>query len=259
VLKTRLNLIMRVAMTTLTTLAFGAIAATAAQAATEGPFWTVEGKRLETNETREITIHAVGSVTMEAELLTIKAKVTCSQMRVAKGSYLAGGVPGTGRAIVEYYGGCSVVNNGSACHVEEPIRTEPMRGELVVSDSVPGFGPYVLGEAKPESGTKIVEIGFTGNCTVTSTELTGEPVGMSFTDPVVDSGKEEQITTGNVGSISLTSYLGRPFVASSVWLFKGRTFELVEPKQLEAFGNPAKEIGTILSALVNGKRYGAGL
>jgi hypothetical protein len=253
----RLHLFGHLVMALLAALAFGAIAATAAQAATEGPFWTVEGSKLETNETREITSHAVGSVAMEAEILSVKAKIICSQARVAKGSYIAGGVPGTGRAIAEYYGGCTVINNGSNCKVIEPMVTVPMRGELVVSDSEPGFGPYILGEAKPESGTTIITVKFTGSCTVKEMELRGEPVGASYTDPAVDSGTEEEITMGK--ATSLTSYLGRSVAPKSIWLWKGSIFELVKPKGLEAFGNPARIVGTILDELVNGKKFGAEL
>jgi hypothetical protein len=256
----RLSLIGRLVMVLLAVFAFGAIVSTAAQAATEGPFWTVEGKKLGTNETVELSIRAVGSITLEAELLTVKAKVICPSASLAKGSYLAGGVPGTSKEVAEFGGGCTVINNGSACKVTEPIRTEPIRNELVISDSEPGFGPYVLVIFKPESGKKFVELKFTGSCTVTSTEVTEEVLGELYTDPTVNSGKEEQITTGKLSSTSLSSYYLRfPDPAKSIWLYKSGAFELVKPVPLKAFGNEAKLTGTILVKLTSAKNYGAEL
>jgi hypothetical protein len=267
----RLSLIGRLVMALLAVFAFGAIVATAAQAATEGPFWTVEGtsgkqEKLNTNETREITIKAVGSITLEAELLTVKAKVICPTARVSKGSYLAGGVPGTSREVAEFTGEpgrkCTVINNGSNCSVEEPIRTEPIRNELVVSDGPPAgtFGPYILIEFKTESTSNFVVLKFTGTCTVATTEVKGEVLGSVFTDPAVNSGTEEQITTGNEGTKSFTSYYLRfPDIAKSIWLWTGSVFKLTEPAPLEAFGNKATLTGTILVLLGNGKKYGSEL
>jgi hypothetical protein len=255
-------------MALLAVFAFGAITATVAQAATEGPLWTVEGKTLKANETVELTIKAVGSITLEATLLGIKAKVICPSARVAKGGYLAGGSPGTSREIPEFYGGCSLTNigkPGEPCTVEEPIKTEPIRNELVVSDGPPAgtFGPYLLIEFKPENGTKFVTLHFIGSgCLVTETEVTGEVLGELYTDPVVDSGIEEKVTTGNPRS--LTSYLVVfPHEPESIWLLKnvsGTSFwELVKPGNLKAFGNTAKLFGQVLVLLVNGKKYGSEL
>jgi hypothetical protein len=262
----RLSLLGRLVVALLATFAFGAIAATVAQAATEGPLWTVEGKALKTNETREISIKAVGSITLEAELLTIKAKVICPSASVEKGSYLAGGSPGTSREVAEFGGGCTVINNGSNCKVKEPIRTRPIRAELVVSDLNGSFGPYILVEFKPEEGEKFVELEFTGTCTVEKTEVKGEVLGCLWTDPLASIGSpEEQVTTGNQKSLKLRSYLLRfPDPSpNSIWLLKtvsGTSFwELVKPKGLEAFGNPATLSGRILISLINGKEYGTEL
>jgi hypothetical protein len=255
----RLNLFGHLIMALLAALAFGAIAATAAQAATEGPFWEVEGKKLITNETSEIAIKAEGSITLESEIISIKGKVICPKAEVEKGSYLAGGVPGTSREVVKFLGGCTVINNGSNCKVEEPIRTEPVSNELVVSDGEPGFGPFILIEFKPISGTKFVTLKFTGTCTVKETEVTGEVLGQVYTDPEASEGKPEvpvEIGTKR----ELTSYLVKfPDEPKSIWLWKGNIFELVKPKGLTAFGNTAKLTGSILVALVNGKKYNSEL
>jgi hypothetical protein len=265
----RLHLFGHLVMALIALLAFGAIAATAAQAATEGPFWTVEGsggtqEKLNTNETREIAIKAEGSITLESEIIGIKGKVICPKAEVEKGSYLAGGVPGKSREVVKFLGGCTVINNGSACKVVEPIVTEPVSNELVVSDGEPGFGPFLLVEFKPISGTKFVTLKFTGTCTVKETEVTGEVLGQIYTDPEASLGKPlESVEIGKEGKPTreaLTSYLIKfPDEPKSIWLWKGSTFELVKPKGLTAFGNPAKLTGSILVELANGKKYGSEL
>jgi hypothetical protein len=268
----RLNRIRSLMMALLAVFAFGAITAAAAQAATEGPFWTVEGAKLNTNETREITIKAVGSITLEGQALggLAKVNITCPTATVQKGSYLAGGAPGTSKEVVEFSGEpgssgrkCAVTGNGNGCTVNEPIRTEPIRNELVVSDGPPAgtFGPFILIEFKPESGSKFVTLNFSGSCTVSTTEVKGEVLGSVYTDPFASVGKpEEQVTTGNQSSLKLTSYLVRfPDPATSIWLLKGGVFVLEKAGKLEAFGEPASLTGVILVLLVNGKQYGSEL
>jgi hypothetical protein len=265
----RLHLFGHLVMALLAALAFGAIAATAAQAATEGPFWTVEGSggtqvKLNTNETREVTAKAEGSIALESELFGVKGVVTCPQAEVEKGSYLAGGVPGTSREIVKFFGGCSVKNNGSNCKVKEPITTKPVRNELVVSDNEPGFGPKLLIEFKPETGTEFVKLEFTGTCTLSESKVEGEVLGSIYTDPEASPGKPLELveigTNGVPTREALTSYLVKfPDEPKSIWLWNGSKFELKVPGTLKAFGGSgsAKLTGSILVSLVNGKKYGS--
>lgn len=252
----RLNLFGHLVMALLAALAFGAIAATAAQAATEGPFWTVEGKKLEKNETREITIKAEGSISLESEVIGTPGSVTCPKAEVEKGSYLAGGVAGTSREVVKFFGGCTVAGNGTGCKVKEPIVTKPVFNELVVSDNEPGFGSKILVEFKPASGTEFVKLEFESGCTLSSNTIEGEVLGSVFTDPEASEGKPEvpvEIGTPR----ELTSYLTKfPDPAKSIWLWSGTAFKLVVPKTLTGlFGGAAKLTGSVLVALTNGKKY----
>jgi hypothetical protein len=255
----RLNLLAHLVVALLAALALCAIAATAAQAATEGPFWIVEGKKLNASETVEMTVKAVGSITLEGEILGIKAKIICPKASVSKGSYIAGGVPGTGREITEIGGGCTVTNNGSGCKVEEPIRTEPIKNELVVGDSEPGFGPYVQVVSKSESGTKLVTLKFTGSsCIIKETEVTGEVLSGIDTYGPADSGKEEQVTTGNQETLSFRTYLRRTLIPQirSFWEWRANQWILGMRAVLDAFGNPVNLILETLETTFNGRSYG---
>ncbi len=259
---TRLVRLGRVMAALLAVFALGAVAVASAQAApTEGPFWKVNGKRLSANETKEITEKAYegtkNPIKLEAELLGIKAKIECKLASVAKGSYLSGGAPATSRTVAEF-ADCETVNFGSGCKVAEPIKTEPIRSELVYNDEAKTVGEKILVEAEPEAGTeaKLVTLRLEGaKCVVKETEVgKGLVLGESFTDPVTDGGKEEQATLKTSES---TSFLIRfPDAEKSIYLLKGATLELVEIKQFKAFGNEATLTGTVLGLLTSGEKYG---
>jgi hypothetical protein len=261
----RLKLIGHLVMALLAALAFGTIAATAAQAATEGPFWTVEKAKLEKNQTREITIKAEGSISLESEVIGKSGSVTCETASVEKGSYLAGGVPGTSREVVRFGSNaghtCTVTGNGTGCKVKEPIVTKPVFNELVVSDNEPGFGSKILVEFKPVSGTEFAKLEFEGSgCTLANNTIEGEVLGSVFTDPEASPGNpEEQVEIGTPRE--LTSYLTKfPDPAKSIWLWSGSAFKLVVPKTLTGFlGGAAKLTGSVLVALVNGDKYASEL
>jgi hypothetical protein len=252
----QLNLFGHLVMALLAALTFGAIAATAAQAATEGPFWTVGGVKLETDETREITIKAEGSISLESEVIGKPGSVTCPTAEVAKGSYLAGGVPGTSREVVKFGGGCTVVGNGTGCKVKEPIETKPVINELVVNE--PGFDSKISVEFKPATGTEFVTLKFEAGCTLSENTIGGEVLGSAYTDPEASPGDPEvPVETGTPRE--LTSYLIKfPDPAKSILLWNGSVFKLVEPKGLTGFlGGASKLTGNILVGLVNGQKYGA--
>jgi hypothetical protein len=243
----------------LAVFAFGAIAVSAAQAATEGPFWKIENKRLEKNETREITVKAYEGTTspirLEAELLGIKAKVECKLASVAKGSFIAGGVPGTGEQVAEF-SDCVTTNNGSACKVVEPIVTEKIKAELVVSDEKGRLGQFILVEFDPAAGTeaKFVTLHFTGTCTVTETEVgKGLVVGSAYKDPGSGTPTEPVKTREAPEAASSLIKFPDEFTdnegVKSVFLFKGGVFELVTIKPFKAFGNEAKLTGIVLVLL----------
>ncbi len=245
-------------------LVLGAVAVASAQASpTEGPFWKVDGSRLKANETREITVKAFEGtkdpLTLEAELLGIKAKIECKLASVAKGSYLAGGAPATSREISEF-SDCQITNVGSGCKVVEPIKTEPIRSELVYNDetATKTVGEKILVEADPEAGTeaKFVTLHLEGaKCVLKETEIgKGLALGEAFTDPTTDGGKEEQVTPSTAEQTS--ALIKAPDAEKSVFLLKGTTLELVNITPFKAFGNEAKITGTVLVSLTNGEKFG---
>jgi hypothetical protein len=252
---------------------FGAIATSAAQAATEGPFWTVEGKKLNKNETREIIAKAYegtkNPIKLEAELLGVKAKLECHLAKVAPGGFFAGGVPGTGEFFAEL-SDCTTTNVGSGCKVVEPIRTEKVRGEIVVSDENGHFGKNILGEFDPATGTegKFVELRFEGSsCIVKTTEVgKGLVVGSAYRDPPKEGETPESVLTkgtpeGKSFLIKSPDEFTENGGTKSVWLFKNNVFEILNVTPFKAFGNEAKLIGTVLYSLARngvptGENYG---
>lgn len=247
-------------------LALGVVVIASAQAApTEGPIWKVNGKPLNTNETREITVKAFegtkNPIKLEATLLGITAKVECKLAKVAPGSFLAGGAPGTSREVAEF-SDCTTTNTGKECKVKEPIKTEPIKNELVYNDEAKTPGEDILVEFDPLAGTeaKFVTLFFEGeHCILTETEVgKGLVIGEAFTDPTVDEGKEEQITLKTTPVEQTSSLVKFPDAATSIYLLTGTTLGLVEVKPFKAFGNEAKLTGTVLVLLASGEKYGVG-
>jgi hypothetical protein len=255
----RLTRLKHLLVAMLAVFAFGAITAASAAAETKGPFWTVEKAKLEKNETREIFVKAyegtASPIRLEAELLTVKAKVECHLASVAKGSFIAGGVPGTAHEVAEFKD-CTTTNNGAECKVVEPIVTEPIVAQLVVSDEEGHFGNSILVEFDPAAGTTalFVVLKFTGeHCVVASTEVgKGLVVGSSYTDETTP----KPVST--IGTPEATSGLLKfPDAAKSVWLLlPSETWSLLTITPFKAFGNEAKLTGTVLVSLASGKKYG---
>jgi hypothetical protein len=258
----RLAMFGRLVMALLAVFAFGAIAASAAQAE-EAPHWVVEGKKLEANKTRLITIKAYEGtahpITLESEIKTIKAKVTitCLLARAAKGAFLAGGEPGTGELTSEFLD-CKQKGNGvEPCTVEETITVEPVRFEIVVN---PELTKYLI-EFDQSKTENFVVIKFKGaGCAVTEAKVKGLVAGLVWTDPKVDEGVEEE---AYISTPELASLLVRfPDPATEVWLWKGGVHEAHPIAGLTFGGEPATLEGTVLVLLANssgestGEKYG---
>jgi hypothetical protein len=242
----------RLVMALLAVFAFGAIAASVAQAE-EAPHWQVEGKVLKANETRLITIKAYEGtakpITLESEIKTIKAKVkiTCLLATAAKGAFLAGGEPGTGELTSEFLD-CKQEGNGvSPCKlVKETIKVEPVRFEIVVN---PELTKYLI-EFDQSKTENFVKLEFTGGgCAVKEAPVKGLVVGLVWTDPKVDSGVEEEAYTSTP---ELASLLVRfPDPAEKVWLWKGGVHEEHTITPLKFIEEPATLEGTVLVLLAN--------
>lgn len=257
----RLARLARMIVALLAVFAFGAIVAGAAQAAS-APFWTVGGNRLETNETKEIVVKSFegtkSPIVLEAELLGIKAKVECHLANVAKGSVIvgsAGNVPGFSEEVAEFTD-CTTVNTGAGCKVNEPIKTEKIRNELVESTTEPRT---ILIEFDPATGTTgtFVVLHFTGaGCAVKETTVgNGLVVGSSFTDPTI-TGKEAEAIKTSSGRSEASYLIKFPDEATEVILWKGGAEEKLKIKPFEAFGHTAKLTGTVLVSLASGQKYG---
>lgn len=256
----------------LAVFAVGAITAASAAAETKGPFWTVEGgRKLEANQTREITVRAYegtkNPIRLESELLGVKGIVSCHLASVAKGSFLAGGVPGTANETAEF-SDCTTEKNGEGCKVVEPIRTEPIRGELTVSDEGGHFGNSILVEFDPAAGTeaKFVTLTFEGaKCVLKTTEVgKGLVVGAAYTDettpkPVQTTGTPEAasgLVKFPVETNAEEEKEGKKIKYLSIYLWKGTAFELFRVTPFKAFSSEAKLTGTVLVLLTNGGNYG---
>lgn len=259
----RLSRALHVLAALLTVSACSLTAATVAQASEEAPFWSVEGKRLHLDETREITVKAYDGtkepVTVEAELLGIKAKVECESADVAKGSFLAGASAGEPGLIeeTEEFSDCKVVNNGEGCKVKEPIKTAKIKGTLAENTEFP---KVFLVEFEAAAGTEseIATLHFEGaKCVVKETEVgKGLVVGSVYTDPEVTGEESEAVAVTTIDL--LPSYLTKfPDAAKEIAVWKGGKSETLKVTPFKAFGNEAKMRGALLVLLASGQKYAA--
>ena len=156
-------------------VALSAATAAAAQA-TEGPYYSVSGKRLPAGETKEVKVKAVGNFVLRTP--AAGTVVTCTGMLVGPGATtygFSGANPGTSKGVVEF-SGCTVTGNGEKCGVEhEEIKTNTIKGILGYS-SESRTGPLLV-LFEPSSGTNFVTVKFTGTCTIASSPATGSVIG----------------------------------------------------------------------------------
>jgi hypothetical protein len=122
----------------LVVFAFSAVAATAAQAATEGPFFKVNGKRLASGESAELKI-ALGKQEFTLESTNGFQRLECEGMKAKTGAKLLGS---TGKNSGKFEGafeftGCSWKTSGSKFKVGT-IATEILKGEVVYESSKAG-------------------------------------------------------------------------------------------------------------------------
>jgi hypothetical protein len=118
----------------LSVLAFGAVMAATAEAATEGPFFKVAGKRLEAGLTQEIQVDAKEPT--ETRFVTEFGDITvkCSSEKFAPGAKIVGTASGTPEysEVTITYSGCTVTGDGTSCDVTE-LKTVPLTGTLAYS------------------------------------------------------------------------------------------------------------------------------
>jgi hypothetical protein len=267
----RLSLVGRLVLALLAVCMLGAmVAATAAQAEITTPLkWKVEGTTLAGSETREITVTKWNAAPPATEPIILEAdgiKVECEEAKGGKPAFLSNQ---GGQAISvtnPEFAKCKVVGNGEPCKVIEPIKTKPIKAELVLSDSEPGQGKKVLVEFDPLAGTEaeFAELKFEGaGCKFTNTIVgKGLVIGSLYTDPLA-TGKSpaELIELGVNATNESSSFLIKfPDEPKSIYLWK-EPWTLFEPKYFRAFSSPAKLSGNVLILLSEngrstGKKYG---
>jgi hypothetical protein len=243
--------------------AFAAVAAAAAQAE-EAPRWTIGGKILEKGETHFITAKIY--TTTENPVFTLQTglkTITCGAVRLASGVLLgsSAGNPGTNNEVIEFFGKCKVTGNGTGCKVKEPIKTRPVKSELVETEK--GTKASLLVEFKPaeENVKEFTKIEFEaeagGKCEVASTAVSGEVVACVRTDPKTG-GIGELITLESEKKEATSWLLETRNGVSSVWLIaggEGKQREIGLKERLTAFGEEAtlKGVALVLLADKNGK------
>jgi hypothetical protein len=113
----------------LVVLVFSAIAASSAQAATEGPFYKVSGARLASGSTKAMTLKRKENMTMSWSGVVF----TCTGVSGLSGTKIAGS-SGANSATSEAtlaFTGCTVNGAGNGCVVEnEKITTSLLKGTL---------------------------------------------------------------------------------------------------------------------------------
>ncbi|HXB64668.1 MAG TPA: hypothetical protein VNV42_07310 [Solirubrobacteraceae bacterium] len=247
----RLSRLTSLVLAMLAVFAFGAVMAAAAQAE-EAPFITVEGTRLASGSSREITIKAFSP---NQTLTAGTDVVSCKKVEAKSGAKLNGsnaGEAGTAEGTLRY-SECAVTGNGSPCKpVKEEVETQPLRAELVEDAATKKI---LLVDFLPASGKLFATLHFEGSgCTVKETKVTGIDELLEVkTDP-----GEKTIELGGVKE-EAESWLGEveKVQPESFWLVKGGVGKLVdieEAEKLAAFGVSAKLEGTALILLaIEGK------
>ncbi len=235
--------------------AFSAVAAVAAQAE-EAPFWSVGGARLAAGQTHYITAKTY-NVTGQTEGFTLKAEtgqtVHCSTIKLKEGVLLGSnaGNPGTNDEVIEFSGGCTVINNGTPCEVEEPIVTNSVKSELVESEK--STTAALLVEFFTTSGP-FVTLKFKGTgCILKETAVSGKVAAEVREDP----------NNGTLGAVVklpnekkeakswLLNFPTTPI--KHVWLIKSEVGE--ETKiELVSFSEKSTLTGTALILLANAKK-----
>jgi hypothetical protein len=145
----------------LATLAVTALAANAAYATTEGPFYKIAGARLASGATKTVTLSSSEKDTISVPGLGVS--ITCLKTAISAGSKLTGsnGANSSGSEGAITFSECFVLGNGEPCEVEnEEIALSQLKGTLGYSNST--RTGKLLELFKPAVGKKITTINFVG-------------------------------------------------------------------------------------------------
>jgi len=230
------------------------IVATAAAQAEEGPSITVESKnagetkRLGAGETRNIVVKAFSSEFIlkdETNVYEAKCKTLTAKPAVLLGA--AAGTDPTSDEILEF-SNCTGKEGTKICTIAEPIKTKPLKNELVESTT----GGTLLVLFKPETGKIFAEYTETG-C-VGTIKVEGEELAQAYFD---ESGAKGAAVTLSSPKGLKKSWILETEVspAAKVFKFSNGVRSEVAVKPFEVLGTPATLTGEALLELANGGNW----
>lgn len=157
-------------------LALGAVASSAAFGV-QGPYFKVNGKRLEKGEAHAVKVSAKTPYVLKGTIFGVTVTTKCTALKLNAGATINGSSGkngGTSKEILEY-SGCTVEGNGSACKVENgEIKTKEVINELAYSSAA--RTGKTLTAFVPATGNAFVTIKYTGTCTVKEITVEGSAV-----------------------------------------------------------------------------------
>jgi hypothetical protein len=240
----------------LAVFAFGAVAATGAQAKTvKGPFYRIEKNRLQNLESREITNVQNGNQVLKAGAIT----VTCTKLKST--GFLEGSHnENAGKSFEKLeYTGCTVTGNGEPCSVTEPItaEVEDIQGYAELNAAKTEGKGQLLTIFKPWSETEplvFTTIHFTGTgCAVTSTKVETTAGGGVCGEDINGAGLKVTTTANQTETAENEVW----FPTASTHIFEEIGGNFAEsPCALKAFGVAATLEGKVKVKLVSGKVWG---
>jgi hypothetical protein len=221
-------------------------AGVATSAAAEGPFYKVNGARL--NGSKTFGAAAEAEYVFKVEILGIEATVKCKEMAVGAGATITGlntkSSDTSEQTIVLKM--CSLEKGGVGCIVEgNEIKTNALVGVLAYSET--GRKGEILELFHPKVGKEIVNVKFVGaNCFVTEGKLEG-----SFAGEVLTKARRNILVEGAQAE-EVTAALKFPVEPiKKVWI-EVAGVEKEEPVALTFRGVEAKMKGESLVGNVNG-------
>jgi hypothetical protein len=234
----------------LAVLALGAVTASAAQAAVEGPFYKIGGTRLAEGKSQEVKAKAAGEIRFGGP--GVGPQVACSKVAFVTGAKLIGSTganSATGEATLEM-SGCQTTY-GSGCKVGEngAFKSEPLKLELAYLEKTRTGRIAVALEHK--KGKAFAEIKLTGGCeNLTNYQLVG---GIS-TEYIEVAGKLDEV--GKEPAAAKTMKLQFDQAAPRhLWSEKGAAMEGFETELLYV-GNLIEFSGAVELELTSGTTWG---
>jgi hypothetical protein len=237
-------------------LATGAITITAAQAV-EAPRWSIAGTDLTEGKTHYITGKKYGPSKVTAGSVTLE----CEAIKLLEGS-LSGSSPGNagkGSGVIELTK-CTVSGKIGGqtiekCKVNEPIRTNAIKSELVETEKAEPEKEKgsLLVLFSPAAGTSFETVSFTtetgGHCPP-ATNITGQVAGKVLTDPEDEPELGELVELGQTKKEAKSWLVNFPATPiRKVTRIAGGKASEVATTGLEAFSEEVGMEGTALVSL----------